>query len=171
MDKEKRIKIPFKEQFRDAMLSGKKICTTRTKRYGEVGDIFEAFDAEFELVGVCPTIALWVGNFLYKEEGFEVAWDFHKIWRKLHPRLDKSAVVYVHFFRQISQLLVPQGELLMKASLTLLIAEIQGRQPNPEIVVILESWVKANDLHPEEVETYGSIEELREALKGETDGK
>ena len=108
------IKIPFKEQFRDAMLEGRKICTTRTKRYGEVGDIFEAFGAKFEIVGVCPSIALWVGNFLYKEEGFDCPAEFHKIWKRLHPRLASEVAVFVHFFQRcqlFSQPLTDEEEL------------------------------------------------------------
>lgn len=40
-----------------------------------------------------------------------------------------------------------------KALLTILIAEIHGCQDMEGVKAITESWVKANDLHPEEVET------------------
>ena len=80
-----------------------------------------------------------------------------------------SGVTLDGIARQIRDL-IPEGELLRKASLTLLIAEIQNCQPNPKIVVILDSWIKANDLHPEAVESYDSIEELKQAWEGENNG-
>jgi len=40
-----------------------------------------------------------------------------------------------------------------KAALTLLIAEIQDCLDMAEINRVLDSWVKANDLHPERVGT------------------
>ena len=43
-----------------------------------------------------------------------------------------------------------------KATLTLLIAEIQACQDMAEVNRVLDSWIKANDLHPEEVKTFGA---------------
>ena len=97
----KEINIPFKEQFQKAILEGQKICTTRTKIYGKIGDRFRVFNAEFEIIAVCPSIALWVGNYLYKEEGFENPGNFHILWGKIHPRLRPDTVVFVHFFKRI----------------------------------------------------------------------
>jgi len=96
------VRIPFKEQFKEPMLSGQKIATTRTRAYGKPGDVFEAFGARFEIIAVVPSIALWVGNFLYLEEGFDQPGDFHKLWDKMHPRLKREALVFVHIFRKVS---------------------------------------------------------------------
>ena len=41
-----------------------------------------------------------------------------------------------------------------KATLTLLIAEIQVCQDMAEVNRVLDSWVEANDLHPERVGTF-----------------
>jgi len=98
----KQIRIPFKEQFRGAVLSGQKTCTTRTNVYGKTGDQFEAFGVTFELVLVVPSIALWVGNFLYREEGFEAPGEFHLLWDKMHPRLKREAIVFVHIFKRLA---------------------------------------------------------------------
>jgi len=51
------------------------------------------------------------------------------------------------------------------ASLTLLVAEIQGCENMDEVKRLVSSWVKANNLEPEKVETYQSLEELEQALK------
>lgn len=99
----KEVRIPFKEQFREAMLSGKKTCTTRTKQYGKPEDCFRVFDAEFELIVVVPSIAMWVGNYLYKEEGFDQPGEFHKLWGKMHARLAREAIVFVHVFKRVQK--------------------------------------------------------------------
>ena len=96
------INLPFRKQFELPMLNGQKVCTTRTKIYGKVGDEFLAFGASFEFVAICSSVAMWVGNYLYKEEGFEQPGEFHKLWEKLHPRLRRDAIVFVHFFKRLS---------------------------------------------------------------------
>lgn len=58
-----------------------------------------------------------------------------------------------------------------KAILTILIREIQDCGDMKQVRELTDSWVKANDLHPEEVETYLSTEALREVLKGESTNK
>lgn len=40
-----------------------------------------------------------------------------------------------------------------KAILEILIREIQDLRPNKDIEELLESWINANDLHPERVKT------------------
>ena len=54
-----------------------------------------------------------------------------------------------------------------KATLTLLIAEILACQDMAEVKRVLDSWIKANDLHPEEVGTFdaesGWIKQPRES--------
>ena len=41
-----------------------------------------------------------------------------------------------------------------KATLTLLIAEIQACQDMAEVKRVLDSWIKANGIHPEKVGTF-----------------
>ena len=41
-----------------------------------------------------------------------------------------------------------------KATLTLLIAEIQACQDMVEVNRVLDSWIKANGIHPEKVGTF-----------------
>ena len=54
-----------------------------------------------------------------------------------------------------------------KATLTLLIAEIQACQDMVEVNQVLDPWVKANDLHPEEVRTF-DVESGRVKQPGES---
>lgn len=52
-----------------------------------------------------------------------------------------------------------------KALLEIVFAEIQGCQDTVEVNVVIDSWVKANDLHPEKVKIL-SREEMTKMLKG-----
>ena len=47
-----KVEIPFEAHWQNKMLNGIKTCTSRTKRYGKEGDIFEVFDATFEIARV-----------------------------------------------------------------------------------------------------------------------
>jgi len=40
---------------------------------------------------------------------------------------------------------------ITKANLELLISELQELNPNEEITLLLDLWIKGNDLHPEKV--------------------
>lgn len=51
-----------------------------------------------------------------------------------------------------------------KALLTIIIAEIQGCQDMEGVKAITNSWVTANDLHPEEVKTL-SEEEMKKLMR------
>ncbi len=97
-----KVKIPFQEEFRDRMLDGKKTCTSRTKRYGEVGDTFEAFGAELRIAITHKHPLYNVADILYEQEGFDTPEEFKACWIKLHPRrgFDPEQKVWVHFFRR-----------------------------------------------------------------------
>ena len=44
--------IPFRPEFKDKMLKGLKTATSRTKKYGNAGDTFNAFGATFRIIHV-----------------------------------------------------------------------------------------------------------------------
>lgn len=55
----------------------------------------------------------------------------------------------------------------VRANLTLLVAEIQDCKDTAKVNQLLDCWIKANNLKPEEVKTYDSLDEFRQALKEE----
>jgi len=99
-----KVKIPFKERFKEPMLKGTKIFTSRTKRCGQNGDVFEAFGHEFEIVDTSYVRLETVSDF-WEEEGCESKEDFIEVWKQIHPR--KGFVpeqrVFVHQFRRMSK--------------------------------------------------------------------
>ena len=103
-----RVSIPFQPEFETAMLSGWKRCTTRTKKYGREGDIFEAFGQNFRLVSVYELPLSAVLAF-YNQEGFKSPEAFIACWERLHPRKkwQPDQKVWIHWFERI-----PKGRLL-----------------------------------------------------------
>lgn len=94
--------IPFKPMFREPMLSGKKTATSRTRKYGNVGDAFQAFGAHFILTLVYQYKLDCVAYLLCHKEGFDTPQDFMKAWAKIHPGrgYDPEWEVWVHEFKR-----------------------------------------------------------------------
>lgn len=99
-----KVKIPFKQQFRESMLRGKKIMTSRTKRVAKPNDTFEAFGATFQISDVGRMTLETVAYAFYDDEGCKTPQDFIEIWEKIHPRKGfvPSQWVYVHYFRRVA---------------------------------------------------------------------
>lgn len=98
-----KVKIAFKEEFREVMLNGDKTFTSRTKKMGTYNDTFEIFGATFRIKDVSRMTLNTVAHAFYKEEGCKLPDDFITIWQKIHPR--KGFVpeqwVFVHEFERI----------------------------------------------------------------------
>ena len=82
------------------MLAGRKVCTSRSRRSGRPGDIFEAFGAHFELRAIERLPLGHVKERLYLQEGCESPEEFQRAWSELHPRKGfvTELPVYVHWF-------------------------------------------------------------------------
>jgi len=100
----KKINMPFQPEAKEPMLSGRKKATTRTRRYGEPGDWFEAFGKTFVLTWVYETMLDSVAYHFYWEEGFDDMYEFIDYWDRLHPRVKyrdrPKRKVYLHRFVQ-----------------------------------------------------------------------
>ena len=101
--KPKTVRIPFWRQFKEPMLRGQKTWTSRTKKYGKVGDIFEAFGSTFELKEVTQMLLSKVAINHFVEEGFESFLDFVDCWEKLHylKGYVPEQKVWVHVFEKL----------------------------------------------------------------------
>jgi len=97
------VKIPFKARFKEPLLDGTKTWTSRTRRLGNVGDTFDAFGHEFEILKVEHRMLKNVA-FHWREEGCSSREDFVEVWKQIHPRkgYDPQQIVKVHVFRRIT---------------------------------------------------------------------
>lgn len=78
-------KFPFTEDMAQASLEGRKTATSRTKRYGKVGDTFYIEDVLFEITDVSQHLLEWIATMRYEREGFLSPQAFRYKWEKLHP--------------------------------------------------------------------------------------
>lgn len=96
------VKIPFLPRFQEPMLNGTKIMTSRTRKYGQVGDVFKAFGAMFKITEVFRLELGDIASF-WKDEGCKSLDDFVETWKKIHPnkpyRLNDR--YYVHRFKKV----------------------------------------------------------------------
>ena len=101
MKESRTITIPFLGYWKEKMLSGKKTCTSRTKKYGNVGDKFKVFNTEFELTDVKQVTLKEVGDKYYKQEGCDSLAQFVKIWSSIHYNRGfvLEQVVWLHTFK------------------------------------------------------------------------
>ena len=74
--------IPFLPEFQEAMLSGRKTVTSRTKKYGEPGDWFEVFGAEFHLIKVFKATLNQIAFLGWYSEGLSSPGDFVGVWNR-----------------------------------------------------------------------------------------
>jgi len=80
-----KIRLPFYPEFRERMLSGQKTGTSRTRKFGDVGDTFDAFGEVFEIVSVNLMQLGDVKQYHFKHEGFSSPEGFVAIWKRIHP--------------------------------------------------------------------------------------
>lgn len=100
---EMNINLPFRPEMKKLILAGHKTCTSRTRRYGEIGDTFEIDGRKYKLTGVDHHYLWAVGIILFRDEGFDNLDKFKSYWEKLHPRkgYDPDQLVWIHFFREV----------------------------------------------------------------------
>ena len=95
--------LPFYARFESLLENGYKTATTRPKKYGEVGEKFQAFGATFELTFVERVTLGLVGDFFFRQEGFLHKEEFVECWKEIHPGAgwtpDKK--VYLHVFKRV----------------------------------------------------------------------
>jgi hypothetical protein len=95
-----KVYFPFLEMFRKPMLTGVKTWTSRTKKYGEAGDTFEAFGRTFRIDDVFKNRLGNVASLYYDREGVGSKQEFVELWKKIHPRkgFEPGQLVWVHQF-------------------------------------------------------------------------
>lgn len=97
------ISIPFRPDFKEALLSDRKTATTRTKPYGKAGDRFWAVGALFELQDVSQVSLSFVAHGLWREEGLSSSEEFMHVWKQIHPLrgYDPDQRVWLHRFKRL----------------------------------------------------------------------
>jgi hypothetical protein len=97
------INIPFTNWARGRIAEKKKFATTRTKRYGDVGDMFVVDGQRFELTEISRLRLSCVAIRHYKDEGCATPIEFIDIWKQIHHLRgwEPYRVVWLHMFRLV----------------------------------------------------------------------
>jgi hypothetical protein len=105
------VQIPFQEESKDSLLSGRKTAVSHTSKYGAPGDTFSAFGAKFRILKVIKYPLLVIAKHFYHREGYQSEDELLAVWRKRHPRKakDPSLQLYLHFFARIQDSPHPKG--------------------------------------------------------------
>lgn len=95
--------IPFRPEFREAILSGMKTMTTRNNSYGRTGDrLTTPFGVDIQLLEVRRVTLGDVADHYYRQEGCDSPQDFIRIWREIHPSgFYPNKWVWLHIFRVV----------------------------------------------------------------------
>jgi len=109
------IEIPFRDEFLEPIALGQKIMTTRSKKYGEPGDVFwvpwRGMDVKLVLLAVFRTRLWHVAYQLHDAEGLRSPDDFIKVWNKIHPRKKYKETeqhnFWVHVFTPAEEWAIP----------------------------------------------------------------
>lgn len=96
--------LPFRDDMAEAIRAGRKTATSRTKKYGEVGDVLATKAGPVKLTRILGIQLREVALHFYNEEGFDSPAEFRAVWSEIHPRAGfrPEERVYVHFFELAS---------------------------------------------------------------------
>jgi len=99
------IEIPFNDWSKQRLKAGVKLATTRSKKYGVIGDTFKVEHRgnvyNFELMAVHKTQLYIVTRDFYYLEGASSEHEFVNVWKDIHKKAGYQPYkeVYIHFFK------------------------------------------------------------------------
>lgn len=98
----KLIFLPMRPHNRTQCLNGQKTATSRTRKFGNVGDFFQLGDSYFELTNVTTAKLKDVAEKCFKAEGFTTSEAFIREWQSIHPYKGyrPEQLVYYHEFKK-----------------------------------------------------------------------
>ena len=99
----KEINIPFNEWSKARLMNQTKKATSRTKKYGDVGDTFSVNGLKYELEFVIKVPLWFVIEDLHKSEGAKDSQELKDVWRSIHPRKGYRPFdeVWYHHFKEV----------------------------------------------------------------------
>ena len=98
------IKIPFNDWSQDKLVRGLKCATSRTKKYGVVGDTFTVNNHQYRLLLVVKLPLWFIANELFESEGAMSPEEFQNVWNDIHPikGWTPDLMVWYHYFDLVS---------------------------------------------------------------------
>lgn len=98
------ITLAFAPSMEDAILQGKKCCTTRKTKKGEVGDIFLVKDRLYRICHIHSCLLYSARDAYYDADGFVFPGDLQEFWELNVGPFSPSQIVYLHFFAYVTDI-------------------------------------------------------------------
>ncbi|GEM_PF-1651759 len=101
------IPLAFAPEMEELIIQGKKCCTSRHERKGDIGDLFLVKDRLYRIVHIHSCALYSVRDAYYNAEGFSSPEEFQQFWDRLYPKRSlhrDSQILYVHFFAYVSDI-------------------------------------------------------------------
>lgn len=97
------VDIPMNDWSVERLQAQRKRATTRTEKYGESGDRFQAAGRIYELTHVVKVPLGVVAEHFYDAEGAESPEAFTEVWEDIHYRrgYEPGWQVWLHLFREV----------------------------------------------------------------------
>lgn len=80
------IKLKFSPGMEELVLQGKKCCTTRDEKKGEIGDVFRVKDRLYRIIQIRVSDLSDISNY-YILEGFDYRYEFLKKIEEIYPEI------------------------------------------------------------------------------------
>lgn len=97
------IEMSMDPQWVPALESGAKTATTRVKKKGDVGDIFEIDGHRYLITNVVCMSMYAAVHIFHHDEGFDEWTDMRDALLRYYPDLANNDQVFVHEFKEISE--------------------------------------------------------------------
>jgi len=102
MEKMNGIEIPFTLWSKAMINKNKKRATTRTKKYGNVGDTFTVDGRKFKILYIHKYPLGFIRDYFWKIEGANNPNEFVDAWEAIHNRKGfvENQIVWFHLFEE-----------------------------------------------------------------------
>lgn len=96
------VSIPFSREMRQAIVQGRKCCTTRCGVVCDIGDTFLVASKTYRVLCIEKRPLKTVRNQLFRMEGCESPPEFETLWRRLHRGcFSADSLFYVYWFARV----------------------------------------------------------------------
>ena len=95
------IPFSFAPEIEDAIIQGRKCCTSQHERGGIVGDMFLVRDRLYRIVHIHSCALYSVRNAYYDAEGFSSPGQFQAFWELCYGSFEENKIGYLHFFAYV----------------------------------------------------------------------
>ena len=97
------INLKFSPEMEQAILDGRKCCTTRDEKKGQLGDIFVVKNRLYRIIQIDECDLIYA-SVMANAEGFNTDIEFEDCMMDIYPDLSLDSTVYIHYFASMGKI-------------------------------------------------------------------